>query len=780
MRRLLIKLLLLLVLSGLVRFPVTNAFLADTETSTSNTFTAGCWTAPTIPTLLTPTDNSATNSADLTLDWSDSSFICPNQTVEYLYELNGLESNWQSDSEAIITALAEGTYTWRVKARDSQGYQSAYSALFTVIVDRTTPQTLLKFNTYTINEQVINGGFESGLTGWTKTSQVLTTGADVYTVPHSGSFMARIGHRTALTGNEIWENKLTQKLSPGAKNLSFYYNFFSFDTDPFDNPGIIVRLNDYNVFYLSAGEIDIGASPNSSGWQQVSFDISQIDEPVLEIIFYSGNTDDNTNQSWAYIDDVSTSEAVVTDSSVFNLSATDNLSGVVATKYSLDGMNFTSGSSFDLSGLTGSQLVYYYSIDKAGNSEGINTRRLTADSQAPSQVTDLDATATSKQTVMLTWTVPADLPSGLTPSVYELSYTDGITSTVVPNPPAPQSAGSLQMFEVSGLNSDTTYTFNLKSADSALNWSAMSNSPSATTLDAVVADPNINPGDVVINELMWMGTSYRVSDEYVELRNMTDQTINLNGWYLTKQDAGGEVVMLTLGPTNYILDHDYFLISEYGIAQSKINVTPDYIVGTATDNNAAFVLGNTSLQIRLYDSAGTLIDTADNDLNTPAAGQFNSAGSIYYSMERDNTPGDGTKASSWHTCYDDSSLMHSYWDAGSLEKGTPGAPNLSQPTASQLELIYKDHQAEFKVLNISQFNQLKYELTYDSDSGPQGISGTIDINNQPIVFVSDLILGTCSEGGTCVYHQNFTKLNLSVTLSGLIERTLTTQIEVKP
>ena len=86
--------------------------------------------------------------------------------------------------------------------------------------------------------------------------------------------MVKIGHNNAVSGNEIWENKLTQQLQPGAKNLSFYYNFFSYDSDPYDNPGMVVRLNDYNVFYLSAEDISTNNNPNSTGWTQLSFDIS--------------------------------------------------------------------------------------------------------------------------------------------------------------------------------------------------------------------------------------------------------------------------------------------------------------------------------------------------------------------------------------------------------------------------------------------------------------------------------------------------------------------------
>ncbi|KKS78726.1 MAG: Peptidase families S8 and S53 domain protein [Candidatus Beckwithbacteria bacterium GW2011_GWA2_43_10] len=673
MRRILVKIFTLFILLGLFVTPLSNANYSDTETSVANTFTAGCWSPPSVPVLVSPANNIVTNSADINLDWSDSSFICPGQTVEYQYKWNSSESAWQQAS-AVTFSVAEGTYTWQVRAKDSQGYISDYSVPWTLTIDRTPPVTNLSFNGKIINEKILNGGFESGIANWERQGQVVIQSADVYTDPNSGAYMARIGH-TVDDGSEIWENKLSQKLQPGAKNLSFYYNFFSYDSFN-DDPGMVVRLNDYNVFYLSAADINNFDTPNSSGWTQLSFDISQIPDPTLEIIFYSGNTSDEVNQSWVYIDDVSTAEAVANNDQ-FTLTANES----AQTYYSFDGGPFVSGTSFNLSAVTGSTLVRYYSLDSAGNSEGINTRRLVKDPQKPDAITDLLAFATSKQTVDLTWTVPADT------TVYDIRYAltpildeaDFAVAQAGLNPPAPRRPGEFQSFTVSGLDSNTLYYFALKSADAALNWSDISNIGSDTTLDPVdpLSDPDINPGDVIINELMWMGTSGSSSDEFLELRNMTDQEIDLSGWQITKWVSGvNEALMLTIPGGKVIPAHGYFLIANFDKSTSKINIEPDLV-----DNSLVIV--NDNLQIKLYngnwtDPANLVIDAADNGEGVPAAGQFDSGGNIYYSMERDATPGNGENADVWHTIFDDSALMHSYWDLDAVEKGTPGAPNLSQ------------------------------------------------------------------------------------------------------
>lgn len=731
------KLFVLILLLGLSIIPISNAEYLDTETSTGNTFAAGCWGPPSVPDLVSPADDSYANDAEITLSWDDSAFVCPGQVVEYLYELNGVESAWQTDTE-INLALTGGIYNWRVKAR-TENHESAYSAAWIVTVDRTPPTTLMTFNGYSINESIINGDFEAGLSGWTTQGEVNVSAG-----------MLRIGH-TDDDGNEIWENKVSQKIQPGAKNLSFYYNFFSFDFGTFDDPGMIVRLNDYNVFYLSAGDIDSGGpTPNESGWTQLSFDISQIPDPVLEIVFYSGNTGDTGQQSWVYIDKISTAEAVAEDSTDFILTANEP----VQTYYSLDGsFPVIAGNSFNLSTLIGDQ-INYYSVDPAGNTESLNSRRVVKDSDAPAAINSLTADAISKQSVNLSWTVP----DGAT--VYDVRY--GLDPTVplsAPNPPAPRIAGDDQDFEVTGLDSDTTYYFAIKSGDAALNWSGLSNVVSVTTMNEISEDPDLDPGDVVINELMWMGSQGNEDDEWLELRNLTDQAISLTNW---------TVAGVTIPDGKTISSHGYFLISNLDKAGSKINVDPDLV-----DSN--LVLSNLDAQYILEDDVGNEIDTADNGEAIPAAGEYDSANNIYHSMERDDTPGNGSDANVWHTCNVDLALLAGYWDAGFVEKGTPGGQNLSQapkPVGTELKLVYANHNAGFTVTDISRFNQLKYTLTYDSLSGPQGITGTIEINNQTDIEVKNLVLGSCSSGGTCVYHEGVTQINLEVVLTGTLTRTL--------
>ena len=174
-------------------------------------------------------------------------------------------------------------------------------------------------------------------------------------------------------------------------------------------------------------------------------------------------------------------------------------------------------------------------------------------------------------------------------------------------------------------------------------------------------------GSVVINELMWMGSTVSDSDEWLELRNTTGNPIDLSNWQITSLVGTGntETLMLTIPSGKIISANGYFLISNFTKGTSAINVEPDLV-------DTDVVLRNSDLQIKLYkeiwtDSAN-LIDTADDGNGTPMAGFH---GANEQSMERNNDPATG-----WKTCTNDACNDTTYWDTEGNNYGTPKAANL--------------------------------------------------------------------------------------------------------
>lgn len=116
--------------------------------------------------------------------------------------------------------------------------------------------------------------------------------------------------------------------------------------------------------------------------------------------------------------------------------------------------------------------------------------------------------------------------------------------------------------------------------------------------------------DVLINEVMWMGSrkdydAVSSADEFIELRNMTDSEINLNGWIIEGAAAGGKALVLS---NCSILPGGYLVIMGLAAAESAFRPgSPDlYIV------KEEMSISNSVLSLVLKDPADTVIDCAGN------------------------------------------------------------------------------------------------------------------------------------------------------------------------
>ena len=178
--------------------------------------------------------------------------------------------------------------------------------------------------------------------------------------------------------------------------------------------------------------------------------------------------------------------------------------------------------------------------------------------------------------------------------------------------------------------------------------------------------------NVVINELMWSGSEISSADEWIELKNTTNNDIDLTDWKLTRIKDGIETEMIKIS-SGTIKSGGYFLISNsakdhnFSRGQSILNINPDLV-------DSAVSLSNDHLQIKLYDQNGNLIDTAGNK-EKPLAGNNEKK----YSMERNDIISDGVLITSWHTA-----TKRINFDLNRNEKGTPKSAN-SPPVFTKCE-----------------------------------------------------------------------------------------------
>jgi len=179
------------------------------------------------------------------------------------------------------------------------------------------------------------------------------------------------------------------------------------------------------------------------------------------------------------------------------------------------------------------------------------------------------------------------------------------------------------------------------------------------------------PGDVVINELMWMGSSGNEYDEWIELRNTTGSPADLTGWKI--DGAGSDSDSITLSGT--IPASGYFLISHFVSSSSAIKdaIVVDQVI-------AGISLVNTGEQLTLKSASGVTIDQTPS--GTWVAGTHTSPATVERSMERNDNPSTG-----WHTCLNVACNDTTYWDAEGDNYGTPKAANLSENDSSSPDYV---------------------------------------------------------------------------------------------
>jgi hypothetical protein len=164
--------------------------------------------------------------------------------------------------------------------------------------------------------QIINGGFENDLFGWTSFGNIgiattATLGGETF-LPYSGEKMGAIAY-PAMTGY-VWENGLSQgvPLGPDDNFLVFYYNFWTFDEAPFDSPGFTVQINGNPVFSIGAGDVGDGVvgTLDFTGWMMFSYDVSEYysNDPLrpltMQLLFNAGNSGDNQYPSGVFLDEI--------------------------------------------------------------------------------------------------------------------------------------------------------------------------------------------------------------------------------------------------------------------------------------------------------------------------------------------------------------------------------------------------------------------------------------------------------------------------------------------
>jgi hypothetical protein len=175
--------------------------------------------------------------------------------------------------------------------------------------------------------------------------------------------------------------------------------------------------------------------------------------------------------------------------------------------------------------------------------------------------------------------------------------------------------------------------------------------------------------DVVINEIAWMGTDASINDEWIELYNNTNSSIDLTKWKLQAVD-GSPVIELS----GIIPSQEYFLL-ERSDDNTILDIPADLIYSGS--------LGNSGEHLQLIDSLNQIIDEIDN-----SAGWFAGDNTLKISMERIHPMKDGSDSTSWDS---NNGIIKSGVDANNNAiYGTPKSQNSVFDTTTAVEVTFHE------------------------------------------------------------------------------------------
>ncbi|TSC53721.1 MAG: hypothetical protein LiPW39_104 [Parcubacteria group bacterium LiPW_39] len=166
-------------------------------------------------------------------------------------------------------------------------------------------------------------------------------------------------------------------------------------------------------------------------------------------------------------------------------------------------------------------------------------------------------------------------------------------------------------------------------------------------------------GQVIINEIAWMGTAASPSDEWFELYNNTAQEIVLEGWKLTEGE--GTVIIVLKGT---IAPGAYYLIE-----RTDDTTVSDIAADLKGSWGGSGLLNNPGEKIQLLDNNSNLVD----EVNCSAGWFAGKASPDYKTMERINPNLSGNLAENWATNDDSALIGHDSQD--NPIKGTPKTKN---------------------------------------------------------------------------------------------------------
>lgn len=719
------------------------------------------------PTLL-QTEPQVVSSENMVLSWSSNTeeVVITSLTV-FNQEGITIETIENATSDQLTVAdLPNGltAFTYQVTSCDLVGNCQTSSRSPLVTIDDQAPTITLSGTNQ--SEVITNGHFDQGLDSWQTYGQVTNNDSSRLT---SDGGMAGIAQQISVSAGQL---------------LGFEYSF----SESITQAGLVVLLDDQVIGQIKADQ------QIANAWRNHTTPLTE-GEHNLTFSAYG------PEGFYVELDTISTTQQVLTSTDAITISGTDEIGPTQLTaNYSIAGQPYSISESetlqLQLANTLDDNQIEVQAVDQAGNiSSAIYT--VLVDTTAPSKVEEFSARLNGN-TIDLTWLAPTETgPVSSIAATYQLVYSwqpiaDQSNLSVLPIPTIvtddgqaggnlrpPLAANQLEAYQIqlpAEKNSGRLY-FGLISTDAAGNQSPLTTTSieiESSETDQIV---RFQPGDVLINEVMWMGSTQSAADEWLELYNRTSADINLGGWVIGNAGSSSNPdLVIESGVT--IPANGYAVIANYAAADSALLAEPTwYTTGLSLSNDGE--------SLRLFSSTGTEIDQTPTG-NWPAGSNTYQKSSMQRRAAAEvSSYLDGLQANNWLVCEFQACAdqQNQYWSV-SNNLGTPGGVNIvSNPKlltphlTTNLEanrlLVKLDNVATYQRATI----EVMYQRQYDNNIITEQVTDQINIIND--TTQTELYLGTCSDAGqSCVPHQLVDQISVTVTLDDSSDP-LTTNLSVE-
>ena len=246
----------------------------------------------------------------------------------------------------------------------------------------------------------------------------------------------------------------------------------------------------------------------------------------------------------------------------------------------------------------------------------------------------------------------------------------------------------------------------------------------------------VNPLDVVISEVAWMGTTSSSTDEWLELRNNTATAVVLDGWRLVAVDGTPDITLSGIIPAN-----GYFLLER----------TDDSSTPSLADMFYTGALLNTGEVLTLSDALDAVVDVAND-----SGGWFAGDNTSKETMERVAPLSAGTISSSWDNGIINGSPTNSIqdsdvdtfgfspnidWIAGAgdgyaaFDEDCNDSDDTVYPDAVEL-LDMKDNNCNGEIDETFVLGELEYAVYFSSDTALTAVAPTTDVTVMEAALLS--------------------------------------------